>query len=84
MVDIKSVNLENYGKPVGFYSRQLKVLSAISEMQACVVNQETGKYVGSLYKINELTAWFYKNLPQDRASIIHGDFKIDNLVNKSG
>jgi len=78
--DYKSVGLENYGKPAGFYSRQLKTLSTISAAQAATVDVKTNQEVGDIPGFKELTGYFAKTQPADRTTIIHGDYKIDNLI----
>ncbi|CAG8781960.1 41495_t:CDS:2 [Gigaspora margarita] len=74
-----SIGLENYGKPSGFYSRQIRSLPKISEKQAATMDDE-GNKVGPLPRLNEMIQWFKNNEIADDTSIIHGDFKIDNLV----
>ncbi|KAF0357976.1 APH-domain-containing protein [Gigaspora margarita] len=78
-VNYKSIGLENYGKPSGFYSRQIRSLPKISEKQAATMDDE-GNKVGPLPRLNEMIQWFKNNEIADDTSIIHGDFKIDNLV----
>ena len=77
-----SVGLADYGKASGFYNRQLKTLSAISASQAGVVDVETGRVVGKLPHFNETVTFLGEpaNQPSSRSTLIHGDFKIDNLV----
>lgn len=79
-VDYRSIDLEGYGKDAGFYTRQMKSLLKVSNAQAEVKNNETGKSVGAIPRIDELYAWFERNQVQDKATIVHGDYKIDNLV----
>lgn len=79
-VDYKAVGLEGYGGDSGFYDRQMKSLRKVSDAQAAVVDEETGKTVGPIPRLDELFAWFKRNQVQDQATIVHGDFKIDNLV----
>lgn len=54
----------------------------ISESQGRVQDVETRKPVGEIPKIDDMLAFFndHRTQPSDRATIIHGDYKIDNLV----
>ncbi|CAG8538068.1 3689_t:CDS:2 [Gigaspora rosea] len=74
-VNYKSIGLENYGKPSGFYSRQIRSLPKISEKQAATMDDE-GNKVGPLPRLNEMMQWFKNNEIADDTSIIHGDFKV--------
>jgi len=81
-VDPSSVGLSNFGKPVSFYNRQLKTFSTISTSQAQVVDVEDKHPVGNIPHFQDIVA-FLRNSdtqPKDRGSLIHGDYKIDNLV----
>ena len=76
------VGLESYGKPSGFYDRQIKTFTTISKAQAATVDVDTKVPVGQIPHIEEMLAYFQnKNFqPKDRGTPIHGDYKIDNLV----
>jgi aminoglycoside phosphotransferase (APT) family kinase protein len=76
----KSVGLEKFGRATGYYIRQMRTFKTISEAQAATVDIKTGKKVGPVPHFNELLDWFAKHLPEDRTSIVHGDYKIDNMV----
>ncbi|KAG0255684.1 hypothetical protein BG011_004982 [Mortierella polycephala] len=78
-VDHVAIGLETYGKPAGFYPRQIASLSKISAAQAAAKDMD-GVPVGPIPEIEEMTAWFKKNEVKDSTSIVHGDFKMDNLV----
>jgi aminoglycoside phosphotransferase (APT) family kinase protein len=82
LVNPKSVELEKYGKHNGFYDRQIATFTALGEKQGAVKDVETGEAVGLVPHMAELIGFFKKKStqPQDRATLIHGDFKIDNLV----
>jgi aminoglycoside phosphotransferase (APT) family kinase protein len=81
-INPKDVGLEDYGKPSGFYDRQIKTFSAISRAQAAAVDVETKVPVGQIPHVDEMLAFFRdkKLQPKDRGNLIHGDYKIDNLV----
>ncbi|KAF2430460.1 aminoglycoside phosphotransferas-like protein [Tothia fuscella] len=81
-VDPKSIGMESYGRPTGFYDRQIATFNTLNEAQGQVKDVETGKAVG-LVPYSEEFVGFFKNKelqPRDRATFVHGDFKIDNLV----
>lgn len=79
-VDFLAAGLENYGKTTGFYQRQIKTLSTISKSQAEAKDVETGELTGEIPHIKEIVDYYKSNIPEERCSIVHGDFKIDNLV----
>ena len=68
-----------YGSHQNYYGRQLSRLLEISQAQAKVKN-DSGEAVGDLYKIHESIEWLKKNLVCDELSIVHGDYKPDNIV----
>ncbi|KAL9601121.1 MAG: hypothetical protein Q9219_002720 [cf. Caloplaca sp. 3 TL-2023] len=74
--------LSNFGKSSGFYNRQLKTLTAISRLQAEAVDVESKVAVGKIPYFDDMVAFFRDpaTQPKDRATLIHGDYKIDNLV----
>ncbi|CAO2649883.1 Nn.00g011750.m01.CDS01 [Neocucurbitaria sp. VM-36] len=78
----KGIGLESYGKPNGFYDRQIKTFTALGEAQSQVKDVETGKEVGEVPGMKDLVSFFTdkKGQPKDRGVPIHGDYKIDNLV----
>lgn len=77
-----SVKLESFGKPNGFYNRQLKTFKTISEAQSQAVDVESQKQVGKIPHFDEMSAFFAdpKTQPKDRSGFVHGDYKIDNVV----
>ncbi|SLM40057.1 aminoglycoside phosphotransferase [Lasallia pustulata] len=81
-VDPSFVNLLNFGKPSGFYNRQIKTLGTISTSQAQVVDIESKQPVGKIPHFDDMVSFFGdpKTQPKDRGTLIHGDYKIDNLV----
>ena len=81
-VDPASVNLSTFGKPTGFYNRQIRTLTQISKSQAAIIDVETNKPVGEIPHFNDTVAFFNdpKTQPKDQGTLIHGDYKIDNLV----
>jgi aminoglycoside phosphotransferase (APT) family kinase protein len=81
-LDPKTIGLGSYGKPSGFYDRQIKTFTALGEAQSKTRDIENGKEVGEVPRMKELVHFFgdKKAQPKDRGVPIHGDYKIDNLV----
>lgn len=81
-VDFKAVGLESYGKPQGFYNRQLATWRTICAAQAATKDADSGKPVGDLPHFDSLLSFFAdtSRQPRDRGTLIHGDYKIDNVV----
>lgn len=81
-VNYKEQGLESFGRANGFYNRQIKTWVTICNSQAKAVDVESKEPVGQLPHFEE-TVRFFKNQklqPKDRSTLVHGDFKIDNLV----
>lgn len=78
----KDVGLENFGRPNGFYKRQLKTFTGLAKSQAEAKDKDNGKEVGQLPHFDEFLSFFgqEQNQPYDRGVLFHGDYKIDNLV----
>lgn len=81
-VDPARLGLGDFGRPHGFYNRQVKTWRTICEAQAAVTDLDTGLEVGHLPHFTEMTTFFEDpaSQPTDRGTLIHGDYKIDNLV----
>ena len=70
-VDYESVGLSNYGKPGNYIARQ--------------VSRWTKQYLASetenIPAMNNLIDWLPPNIPdEDETSIVHGDYRLDNMV----
>lgn len=78
----KSVGLEGFGKPSGFYDRQIATFTAVSKSQAQAVDVETKEPVGKLPHFAEMIRFFANKAtqPQEKGTLVHGDYKIDNIV----
>lgn len=78
----KDVGLEKFGKPSGFYNRQIKTFGGLAESQAKTKDKDSGEKVGLFPHFDEFVEYFSQETkqPRDRGTLIHGDYKIDNLV----
>ncbi|KAJ3195606.1 hypothetical protein HK101_011669 [Irineochytrium annulatum] len=63
-----------------FYERQIATLVGISRAQGAVVDPATNKPVGDLTRLDDMIAWFRRNVVPDEVTVVHGDFKVDNMV----
>ena len=79
-VDYETIGLSTFGKPTGYYNRQLKTFTAITNQQAAVIDADTKEPVGPIPHVEEMIQMLRDNQPADRTSIVHGDFKLDNLM----
>lgn len=81
-VDRVKIGLEKFGKAEGFYNRQIQTWVSICNSQAKTVDVETKEPVGVLPHFEELVKFFENEQlqPKDRVTLVHGDYKIDNLV----
>lgn len=79
-IDPNSIGLKGYGKEKDFYPRQLRGLSMVSSMQAQVKDKESGEEVGPIPDFDELVELLGEKMVKDENSIVHGDYKIDNLI----
>ena len=78
----KDIGLETFWKPSGFYNRQIKTFGGLAESQAAAKDKDSGEPVGQLPHFDEFVQFFSdeKRQPKDRGVLVHGDYKIDNLV----
>ena len=81
-VNFKSVGLSDFGRSSDFYNRQIKTLDTIAAAQAQVVDVETKVPVGKIPHFDKMVELFRNpaTQPKDRTTLVHGDYKIDNLV----
>ncbi|KAI0161695.1 phosphotransferase enzyme family protein [Hypoxylon sp. FL1284] len=81
--DAAAAGLSSFGKRENdFYGRQLATWRAICAAQARAVDAETGVPVGPVPHADDLFAFFGDAAlrPRPRAALVHGDYKIDNVV----
>jgi aminoglycoside phosphotransferase (APT) family kinase protein len=71
-IDIEQANLMHLGKPAGFVERQVRGWS----------DRWHRSQTTAIAEMDALAAWLLKELPPNpaRPSIVHGDFKLDNLM----
>lgn len=81
-VDFQKVGLSDFGRHGGFYDRQLKTFGSLSKTQASIKDVDTQKPVGDIPYFHQMVDFFKQKStqPKDRTTLIHGDYKIDNLV----
>ncbi|KAL4894144.1 APH-domain-containing protein [Aspergillus ambiguus] len=81
-VNFQSIGLQDFGKQGGYYDRQTSTFASLSRVQAGVRDPFSNALVGELPHFFELTKFFSnKELqPRDRNTIVHGDYKMDNLI----
>ena len=81
-VDFQKIGLSDFGRHGGFYDRQLKTFGTLSQAQAAAEDVDTKKPVGDIPHFNDMVRFFKQKStqPKDRTTLIHGDYKIDNLV----
>ncbi|KAI1625287.1 kinase-like domain-containing protein [Exophiala viscosa] len=82
LVDFTPIGLQTLGKSGGFYDRQIKTFTNLSASQAMAVDKATGIPIGAVPHLREMITFFAdpSRQPQDRSTLIHGDYKIDNIV----
>ena len=71
-VDIDAAGLSDYGRPGNYFERQISRWS----------QQYRATEIEPIPAMDELMHWLPANLPEDdgKVSLIHGDFRIDNLI----
>ncbi|KAI8870911.1 APH-domain-containing protein, partial [Ramicandelaber brevisporus] len=82
-VDYRGIGLGDYGRTGGFYQRQLNTLGKTLDAQAKVVSKETKQAVGPVPHDAEIREWLanaVRSSVVDETTIVHGDYKMDNVV----
>ncbi|MEL6868572.1 MAG: phosphotransferase family protein [Pseudomonadota bacterium] len=70
-IDFASIGLSDYGKPGNYFARQ------ISRWSKQYYASETQK----IAPMDSLIEWLGDNVPDDQsASIVHGDYRLDNMI----
>lgn len=81
-VNYSKVGLDTFGRHHGFYDRQIKTFGSVSKAQAAAIDVESKEPVGDIPYFQDMVNFFGDKAqqPKDRSTLIHGDYKIDNLV----
>ncbi|MCC6533561.1 MAG: phosphotransferase [Burkholderiales bacterium] len=70
-VDYRAVGLESYGRPGNYIRRQIERW----------IQQYRSSQTEPIEAMDKLIAWLPDNIPAgDETTIVHGDFRIDNLI----
>lgn len=83
LLDPDEIGLSSFGSRAPFFPRQLRSIRQLSRDQARTIDKTTNRRIGDLPFFDESLSWFERNLPNERKTgvrIVHGDYKIDNLV----
>ncbi|TPX35874.1 hypothetical protein SmJEL517_g01677 [Synchytrium microbalum] len=67
-------------KAGNFYAKQLVMWDSLSRQQAKVKDVETGEELGMLDRFDDILGWLKRNMPRDEVAVMHGDYKLDNLM----
>ena len=75
-VDVEAVGLSDYGRPGNYFARQIEVWTT----------QYRAAQTDSLGAMETLLEWLPAHCPAEsgKSSLVHGDFRIDNLIFKHG
>jgi len=69
--DYRSLGLDDFGKPGNYFERQISRWTS----------QYRASATGTIPAMDELIDWLPENIPgDDSASIVHGDFRLDNVI----
>lgn len=69
--DYRALGLADFGKPGNYFARQISRWSG----------QYRSSETGNIDAMNSLIGWLPENIPEDdSASIVHGDFRLDNMI----
>mmetsp|Transcript_14036 Transcript_14036/g.17035 ORF Transcript_14036/g.17035 Transcript_14036/m.17035 type:complete len:384 (-) Transcript_14036:172-1323(-) len=74
-VDYKAAGLGDYGKAGGYFERQSKTLTKVSQAQEAVSSE-----VPRINNFNQMAELIRTEQPPDAVSICHGDYKLDNVI----
>ncbi len=70
-IDYRAVGLETFGKPDGYLERQLRRMNQLWELAR----------FRDLPDIESVGKWLSENIPEQQpATIVHGDYKLDNVI----
>ena len=70
-IDYAAIGLADYGKPGNYFTRQIERWT----------RQYQASCTESIAAMDQLMAWLPQNIPPgDATSIVHGDFRLDNML----
>ena len=70
-LDYNQIGLEGFGKPAGYVERQIRRMNQLWELAR----------FREITEIDQVGTWLSANLPTDtNHRIVHGDFKLDNVI----
>ena len=70
-IDLSALHLNDFGKPRGYLSRQIHRW----------IHQYRSSETENIAAMEDLISWLPSNLPPEGpSSLVHGDFRIDNLI----
>lgn len=70
-VDYEAIGLADYGRPGNYFARQIRRWS----------EQYRASATERIEAMDNLIAWLPENIPDgDETSIVHGDFRLDNMI----
>ena len=70
-IDYKAIGLEDFGRPGNYFSRQITRWT----------KQYKASQTETIEAMDRLMEWLPENIPEgDETSIVHGDFRLDNLI----
>ncbi|KNG44136.1 phosphotransferase enzyme family domain protein [Stemphylium lycopersici] len=80
-IDPDAIGLSSFGKKENFYKRHCSTFSRIEAQQAQVRDVKTGQVLGRAHAhFDEIVDYVRRHAPEERSSIVHGDYKFDNIV----
>ncbi|KAG1867065.1 hypothetical protein C8R48DRAFT_772254 [Suillus tomentosus] len=82
-LDPFQLGLKNFGPTTDYFPRQIKSFTRISVAQSQAMDIETGKATGNTPYFEEMVGWYQRHLPDESKTglrIVHGDYKLDNMI----
>ncbi|TPX33195.1 hypothetical protein SmJEL517_g03879 [Synchytrium microbalum] len=79
-VDINAVGLGNYGAKGKFYERSINRFADITRIQSQARDIRTGEKIVQIARLDDIVAWMRRNLPPDENTLVHGDYRLGNVI----